>query len=56
MVEEGTDDQELNVAVGHDAQSVWPGVDGTAVFLAATASDFVTGAAIPVDGGYMSRA
>jgi 2-deoxy-D-gluconate 3-dehydrogenase len=29
---------------------------GTAVFLAATASDFVTGAAIPVDGGYMSRA
>ena len=29
---------------------------GTAVFLAARASDFVTGAAIPVDGGYMSRA
>jgi 2-deoxy-D-gluconate 3-dehydrogenase len=29
---------------------------GTAVFLASKASDFVTGAAIPVDGGYMSRA
>jgi len=25
---------------------------GLAVFLASTASDFVTGAAIPVDGGY----
>ena len=24
-VEEGTDDPELNVAVGHDPQSVWPG-------------------------------
>lgn len=29
---------------------------GIAVFLASAASDFVTGAAIPVDGGYMSRA
>jgi 2-deoxy-D-gluconate 3-dehydrogenase len=29
---------------------------GTAVFLASHASDFVTGAAIPVDGGYLSRA
>ncbi len=28
---------------------------GTAVFLASKASDFVNGAAIPVDGGYMSR-
>jgi 2-deoxy-D-gluconate 3-dehydrogenase len=28
---------------------------GTAVFLASGASDFVTGAAIPVDGGYLSR-
>ena len=28
---------------------------GLAVFLAAPASDFVTGAAIPCDGGYMSR-
>ena len=29
---------------------------GTAVFLASGASDFVTGAAIPVDGGYLARA
>ena len=29
---------------------------GTAVFLASRGSDFVTGAAIPVDGGYLSRA
>jgi 2-deoxy-D-gluconate 3-dehydrogenase len=29
---------------------------GAAVFLSARASDFVTGAAIPVDGGYCSRA
>ena len=28
---------------------------GIAVFLAAPASDFVTGAAIPVDGGYASE-
>jgi 2-dehydro-3-deoxy-D-gluconate 5-dehydrogenase len=28
---------------------------GIAVFLAAPASDFVTGAAIPVDGGYSSE-
>jgi 2-deoxy-D-gluconate 3-dehydrogenase len=27
---------------------------GIAVFLASAASDFVTGAAIPVDGGYSS--
>ncbi len=40
-VEEGTDDQELNVAVGHDAQSVWPGVDGAAVLLAHDVSYFV---------------
>jgi 2-deoxy-D-gluconate 3-dehydrogenase len=33
----------------------WGGIDdmaGVAVFLASSASDFVTGAAIPVDGGY----
>ncbi len=30
-------------------------LSGTAVFLAAPASDFVTGAAIPVDGGYASE-
>ncbi len=40
-VEEGTDDPELNVAVGHDPQSVWPGVDGSAVFLAHDVSYFV---------------
>jgi sortase A len=40
-VEEGTDDQELNVAVGHAPQSVWPGVDGAAVFLAHDVSYFV---------------
>jgi len=40
-VEEGTDDPELNVAVGHDPQSVWPGVDGAAVFLAHDVSYFV---------------
>jgi len=40
-VEEGTDDAELNVAVGHDPQSVWPGVDGSAVFLAHDVSYFV---------------
>jgi sortase A len=40
-VEQGTDDPELNVAVGHDTQSVWPGVDGAAVFLAHDVSYFV---------------
>jgi 2-deoxy-D-gluconate 3-dehydrogenase len=33
----------------------WGGIDdlaGVAVFLASAASDFVTGTAIPVDGGY----
>ena len=29
---------------------------GTAVYLSSRASDFVTGAAIPVDGGYSSQA
>lgn len=29
-----------------------PDLAGVAVFLAAPASDFITGAAIPVDGGY----
>jgi sortase A len=40
-VEEGTDDAELNVAVGHDPDSVWPGVNGAAVFLAHDVSYFV---------------
>lgn len=40
-VEEGTDDPELDVAVGHDPQSVWPGATGTAVFLAHDVSYFV---------------
>jgi sortase (surface protein transpeptidase) len=33
-VEEGTDDAELDVAVGHDPQSVWPGANGASVLLA----------------------
>jgi LPXTG-site transpeptidase (sortase) family protein len=40
-VEEGTDDAELNVAVGHDPYSVWPGLNGAAVFLAHDVSYFV---------------
>jgi LPXTG-site transpeptidase (sortase) family protein len=40
-VEEGTDDAELNVAVGHAPQSVWPGLAGTSVFLAHDVSYFV---------------
>ncbi|HEX3946133.1 MAG TPA: class D sortase [Acidimicrobiales bacterium] len=40
-VEEGTGDTELDVAVGHDTTSVWPGESGTAVFLAHDVSYFV---------------
>jgi sortase A len=40
-VEEGTDDAELNVAVGHVATSVWPGVAGNAVLEAHDVSYFV---------------
>ena len=40
-VEEGTDDPELNVAVGHAPASVWPGLPGTSVFLAHDVSYFV---------------
>ena len=40
-VEEGTDDAELNVAVGHAPASVWPGLSGTSVFLAHDVSYFV---------------
>jgi LPXTG-site transpeptidase (sortase) family protein len=40
-VEEGTDDPELNVAVGHAPASVWPGLNGTSVFLAHDVSYFV---------------
>jgi LPXTG-site transpeptidase (sortase) family protein len=40
-VEEGTEDQELDVAVGHAPASVWPGLAGTSVFLAHDVSYFV---------------
>ncbi len=40
-VEEGTEDQELDVAVGHAPASVWPGGAGTSVFLAHDVSYFV---------------
>lgn len=40
-VEEGTDDAELSVAVGHDATSVWPGQTGTSVLLAHDVSYFM---------------
>ena len=40
-VEQGTDDAELNVAVGHNPSSAWAGVDGAAVFLAHDVSYFV---------------
>jgi LPXTG-site transpeptidase (sortase) family protein len=40
-VEEGTEDQELNVAVGHAPASVWPGLAGSSVFLAHDVSYFV---------------
>ena len=40
-VEQGTEDQELNVAVGHAPASVWPGLAGTSVFLAHDVSYFV---------------
>jgi 2-dehydro-3-deoxy-D-gluconate 5-dehydrogenase len=34
----------------------WDDCAGIAVFLAASASDFVTGTAIPLDGGYSIQA
>ncbi len=40
-VEEGTDDPELSVSVGHDPWSVWPGQTGAAVLLAHDVSYFV---------------
>jgi sortase A len=40
-VEEGTDDSELNVAVGHVTTSVWPGTTGNAVLEAHDVSYFV---------------
>lgn len=51
---EGLDD----VVLGRTPAARWGRPDdiaGTAVFLAAPASDFVTGALIPVDGGYSAR-
>jgi LPXTG-site transpeptidase (sortase) family protein len=39
-VEQGTSNQVLDVAVGHDPYSVWPGVNGTAVFNAHDVSYF----------------
>jgi 2-deoxy-D-gluconate 3-dehydrogenase len=41
--------------IGRTPAGKWGSIDdlaGVAVFLASSASDFVTGAAIPVDGGY----
>ncbi|MGH9016433.1 MAG: class D sortase [Acidimicrobiales bacterium] len=40
-VEQGTDDAELNVAVGHVPSSVWPGTTGNAVMEAHDVSYFV---------------
>jgi len=40
-VEQGTGDAVLNVAVGHDPYSVWPGTNGTAVFDAHDVSYFL---------------
>ncbi|MHB8219387.1 MAG: class D sortase [Acidimicrobiales bacterium] len=40
-VEQGTGDAQLNVAVGHDPSSVWPGQSGTSVLLAHDVSYFV---------------
>ena len=45
--------------VARTPQARWGTPDdlaGTAVFLASAASDFVTGTAIPVDGGYSAQA
>jgi sortase A len=40
-VEEGTGDAVLNVSVGHDPSSAWPGATGTSVLLAHDVSYFV---------------
>jgi LPXTG-site transpeptidase (sortase) family protein len=40
-VEQGTDDAQLDVAVGHDPHSVWPGTPGNAVLEAHDVSYFV---------------
>lgn len=40
-VQQGTSDSVLNVAVGHDPYSVWPGTNGTAVFNAHDVSYFL---------------
>jgi 2-deoxy-D-gluconate 3-dehydrogenase len=45
---------ELALAVALDAGQP-DDLAGTAIFLASSASDFVTGTAIPVDGGYATQ-
>jgi 2-deoxy-D-gluconate 3-dehydrogenase len=43
----------MRIPAGHFGKA--DDVKGVAVFLASHASDYVSGAIIPVDGGYLSR-